>query len=185
MVITKPAVLGSEECTRLMAAYEFYKSKSSIKDYSGSPVVYYKPSLESTLAQLLRNAAWLAVEHALHGLEIIEHRLYPETVVLAMLSNGGHHIEHADNAKRMGGQWVPNHTPNRTVSALYYLNQDFDGGEIVFPSIGLTIKPTTGMLIAFPSDEHHTHLVNPVLRGRRYSVAVWMTKHKQFELHMP
>lgn len=167
-----------------MAAYEFYKGKAKIKDYSGGPVVYYSPGLEAGVKQLLRDASLLAVQQALTGLGIIEHRLYPETVVLAMLANGGHHIEHADNAKRVAGKWVPNHTPNRTVSALYYLNQDFDGGEIVFPNHARSIKPTTGMFVAFPSDEHHTHLVKPVTRGQRYSLAVWMTKYKQHELHM-
>jgi hypothetical protein len=63
----------------------------------------------------------------------LESPLYPETVVLAAIGPGGHHSRHADNCRQNEqGECVANHTPQRHISAIYYLNEEFDGGEILF-----------------------------------------------------
>lgn len=41
-------------------------------------------------------------------------------------------------------------------TALIYLNDDYDGGEVYFNSIDLEIKPSAGSIIFFSSDEPHT-----------------------------
>jgi len=48
-----------------------------------------------------------------------------------------------------------NRTPQRDVSAICYLNDEFDGGEICFEQAQLTVKPRRGLLLAFPSDAAH------------------------------
>jgi len=107
------------------------------------------------------------------------HELEPviETVLLSRLGPGGRHLRHADNCKEEGGAWVPNHTPARVVSSILYLNSDFDGGEIVFEQHGPTIiKPRRGLLLLFPSDQHHIHEVRPVTGGYRYTAAIWLKR---------
>jgi len=42
------------------------------------------------------------------------------------------------------GDWVPNHTPQRDASAIYYLNETFDGGEIVFDRERLAVSRVEG-----------------------------------------
>jgi predicted 2-oxoglutarate/Fe(II)-dependent dioxygenase YbiX len=101
--------------------------------------------------------------------------LRAETILLARLGPGGRHRRHADNCRQdERGEWVPNHTPKRVVSAIHYLNSDFEGGEIVFDQHDLVIKPMRGLLLIFPSDQRHVHEVRPVRAGHRYTLPIWM-----------
>jgi prolyl 4-hydroxylase len=107
--------------------------------------------------------------------------LYAETVILTTLRPGGSHPRHADNCVRDEfDNWRPNHTPHRNLSAICYLNSDFEGGEIVFESQNLVIRPTRGLLLVFPSDQHHIHEVRPVKNGVRYTLAIWFTRNETF-----
>lgn len=47
-----------------------------------------------------------------------------------------------------------------------YLNDDFGGGETVFPANGIFIKPETGKALLFSSDVPHA--ANPVKGGPKY-----------------
>ena len=80
------------------------------------------------------------------------------------------------------GDWVANHTPQRDVSAIYYLNDTFEGGEIVFEQVPLMVKPRRGLLLVFPSNGAHLHEVLPVRSGVRYTMAIWFTKQQRYAL---
>lgn len=109
--------------------------------------------------------------------------IYPETMILAALGVGGAHESHADNCRQNAMEkWEPNHTPQRCYSTIYYLNSDFDGGEIAFQQRNLLIKPKRGLLLGFPSDRHHVHEVFPVRAGNRYSLAIWWTHRRDCAL---
>jgi prolyl 4-hydroxylase len=59
-------------------------------------------------------------------------------------------------------------------SSVIYLNDDFEGGEIVFPIIGIEYKPKAGDAIFFPSDDiKYLHGVNSIKSGNRYTLAYW------------
>ena len=61
----------------------------------------------------------------------------------------------------------------RIVSAVLYLNSDYDGGQLRFTRLdNLTIKPEPGDLIVFPSSYLYMHESKPVLSGSKYSVVV-------------
>ena len=95
---------------------------------------------------------------------------------------GGHYLQHIDGEKinLQTGEWeeaVP-----RDISFLFYLNSEFGGGEIEFPTLGLTIKPKKGMMIAFPSYKEYVHKVHPVTWGHRYTLVSWVgTKEKLYD----
>jgi hypothetical protein len=55
----------------------------------------------------------------------------------------------------------------RTSSMVYYLNDDYEGGELEFIHFGITIKPKAGQLFMFPSGYSYEHKVNPVISGTR------------------
>ena len=58
-------------------------------------------------------------------------------------------------------------------SGLLYLNDDYQGGELVFPDQGLTIKPEAGSLIFFEGDYKKPHGVNKVTLGPRYNLVTF------------
>jgi len=67
----------------------------------------------------------------------------------------------------------------RTLSYIYVLNDDYEGGHLqfFFPKIKdstKTIKVEKNCLIIFPSNMLFPHAVTPVTKGVRYSVVGWM-----------
>lgn len=58
---------------------------------------------------------------------------------------------------------------HRGITAILYLNSEFTGGEIHFPKQGVSIAPTAGKLVIFPSNKNFRHEVKPILTGWRYS----------------
>jgi predicted 2-oxoglutarate/Fe(II)-dependent dioxygenase YbiX len=90
---------------------------------------------------------------------------------------GGHYIAHVDAEtlyRDEAGLEMWEKTLDRDLSVVYFLNDDFDGGELVFPALDLVIEPRPGTLVCFPSDHHFIHGVNPVTAGHRYTVVTWM-----------
>jgi predicted 2-oxoglutarate/Fe(II)-dependent dioxygenase YbiX len=62
----------------------------------------------------------------------------------------------------------------RSISAVVYLNDDYEGGEIEFPNFKIKLKPEKGMLILFPSNYAYRHIAHPVLSGTKYSLVTWI-----------
>ena len=60
------------------------------------------------------------------------------------------------------------------MSWVYYINDDYTGGEIVFPRFGITYKPAKDELLIFPSTYVYNHSVLPVIEGTRYAVVSWL-----------
>ena len=77
------------------------------------------------------------------------------------------------------GQKFINHiddSPNaiRRISTVYYLNDNYTGGELNFPRFNLTVKPQANQKIIFPSNYIYNHSVSPVVEGERYAVVSWL-----------
>jgi predicted 2-oxoglutarate/Fe(II)-dependent dioxygenase YbiX len=90
---------------------------------------------------------------------------------------GGHYIPHVDAEtlyKDDVGLDIWERTLDRDLSIVYFLNDDFVGGELVFSDLDLIVKPEAGMLVCFPSDHNYIHGVNPVTSGHRYTIVTWM-----------
>jgi predicted 2-oxoglutarate/Fe(II)-dependent dioxygenase YbiX len=62
---------------------------------------------------------------------------------------------------------------DRDISILIYLNEEYEGGQLVFPNQHIALHPKAGMLVAFPSDHHFAHGVMPVTKGTRYALVTW------------
>ncbi len=77
------------------------------------------------------------------------------------------------------GQQFTNHIDDhpsyhRRVSTVYYLNDNYVGGEIKFPRFNITFKPKANQMILFPSTYVYNHSVSPVIEGERYAVVSWL-----------
>ena len=77
------------------------------------------------------------------------------------------------------GQQFTNHIDDhpsyhRRISTVYYLNENYTGGEINFPRFGVTLKPKANQMIVFPSTYVYNHSVSPVIEGERYAVVSWL-----------
>ena len=55
------------------------------------------------------------------------------------------------------------------LASVYYVNDDYDGGEISFPDHGIKIKPKANSLIIFPGNEDYKHETLKVVGNSRYT----------------
>lgn len=77
------------------------------------------------------------------------------------------------------GQQFTNHVDDHTnlprrISSVFYINEDYEGGEIEFPRFNLKYKPKANELLLFPSTFVYNHSVLPVTSGYRYAVVSWL-----------
>jgi hypothetical protein len=62
----------------------------------------------------------------------------------------------------------------RMLSAVYYLNDNYLGGEIIFPRFNIKFKPKANQMILFPSNHVYNHSVSPIVEGEKYCVVSWL-----------
>lgn len=62
---------------------------------------------------------------------------------------------------------------NATVSAVIYINDDYEGGDLKFPRLdNLVYKPKVGDIAVFPSNYIYEHASLPMKSGTKYCVVV-------------
>ena len=64
-------------------------------------------------------------------------------------------------------------TNMRLLSLLFYLNDDYIGGELEIPAFDVKIKPTAGTLVLMPSCFPYSHRAHPVEEGEKYVLVTW------------
>jgi len=62
----------------------------------------------------------------------------------------------------------------RRISLTYYLNDDYEGGDVEFKRFGIRFKAKKNQLLVFPSNFIYNHEVYPVTDGLRYVIVQWM-----------
>ena len=93
-------------------------------------------------------------------------------------SVGGHYKPHIDGESI----WVSptqekiwKKSTDRDLSIVFFLNDDFEGGDFIFPDLKVRVRPEPGMMVCFPSNHNYMHGVEPVAKGKRYSIVTWAT----------
>ena len=89
---------------------------------------------------------------------------YWEVMNCIRYGEGQHFQEHADHG----------FSYSATVSLVGYANDDYEGGNLVFPKLGLDIKPKAGDLYIFPSTYLFSHRAMPVKSGMKFSIVTML-----------
>lgn len=100
----------------------------------------------------------------------IHEGLWHEGYNMLRYEGGEHYKEHYDSNTELG----------RVISAICYLNDDYEGGELEFINFGITIKPEKGTLILFPSNYAYRHIAHPVKSGTKYALVTWLRDQNNF-----
>jgi hypothetical protein len=88
-----------------------------------------------------------------------------ESLRISRFSNGEFFGAHSDDTLA---------TP-RTVSMVYYPNDDYEGGELEFIHFGVTVKPKAGQLYIFPSAYSYEHKILEIKEGNpRWTVVSFL-----------
>lgn len=88
-------------------------------------------------------------------------------------TSGGYYKRHADSCMKDTGSntWLKVH--DRDISLLLYLNEDFTGGGLSFTNFNYHLRPRTGDMLVFPSDNRFEHQAEVVHSGVRYVIVSW------------
>jgi hypothetical protein len=85
-------------------------------------------------------------------------------------------MPHADKELHEGEhRGKPNDFPYYDIAGLFYINDDYKGGELYFPNQGIQFKPKAGAAYFFPGDMNYIHGITPIESGIRYTVPFFWT----------
>lgn len=110
----------------------------------------------------------------------LQNEIYPDYLGLVKWELGDNQSPHADGEeinKKHIYHW-------RNFGCVYYLNDDYEGGEIYFPNQNIELKPKENTLIFFPGTLEFLHGVRPITNGTRYTLTSFWTFDKQYELKL-
>lgn len=127
--------------------------------------------IQPKIIELMHNVV-KEVVNPFYGVEISE----SEIPQILSYSIGGHYCPHIDGEslwQTPDGELIWKKSTERDLSMVFYLNDDFEGGDFIFPDLKVRVRPEPGMLVCFPSNHHYKHGVEPVTRGKRYSIVCW------------
>lgn len=85
-------------------------------------------------------------------------------------------MPHADKELHEGPDaGTPNDFPWYDIAGLFYLNDDYVGGELYFPLQDVQFKPKAGAAYFFPGDKNYIHGVTTIEDGIRYVIPFFFT----------
>ncbi len=174
-MIEERAFLSAVNCALLVKAASIAAPRMTDAFWSGRLLYPYD------VAPTMPDAAALMIETMKRAATLVRRfydapPLFADTVNLVRWRAGQNMPVHVDNADPR--------LAHREFSAVVYLQDDFDGGELYFPHLNLAIKPQTGMLVAFPSGPGYAHGVRAVTSGERLTLAAFFTSDESHAMRL-
>ena len=101
-------------------------------------------------------------------------KVRPTGQTIVKWNPGQFQMPHADKELHQGEDaGTPNDFPNYDIASLFYINDDYEGGEIQFPRLdGYTLTPKAGDIAVFPSNYIYEHASLPMKSGTKYCVVI-------------
>lgn len=97
-------------------------------------------------------------------------RVQPTGQTVVKWLPGQYQLPHADKELHSGPDaGTPNDFPQYDIASLFYINDDYEGGELYFPNQGLQFKPKAGAAYFFPGDMNYVHGVTEIRNSLRYT----------------
>lgn len=108
----------------------------------------------------------------------LSEEIFPDYLGLVKWEKNDQQHPHADGEEVNG----PHSFYWRNFGCVYYLNDDYEGGEIYFPNQNIEIKPKPNTLIFFPGTLEFLHGVKPITNGIRYTLTSFWTFDKKYSM---
>lgn len=153
------------------------RTEKNIRDTKSVDISAMRMSINAIMRRIADEVATQVDPKALvypTGTQKVEIEAWEHPQVL-YYETGGHYRAHVDatDITNEDGTFQRGEVV-RDVSILAYLNEDFRGGEIDFPQLGVRVKPKKGMAVAFPSNYRYRHAALPVTAGHRFALVCWL-----------
>lgn len=97
-------------------------------------------------------------------------KIKPTGQTIVKWNPGQFQLPHADKELHSGPDaGSPNDFPNYDIASLFYINDDYEGGELYFPNQKIQFKPKKGAAYFFPGDMNYVHGVTEIKKSFRYT----------------
>jgi 2OG-Fe(II) oxygenase superfamily len=67
---------------------------------------------------------------------------------------------------------IETHIDRSSWTCVLYLNEDYVGGHLDFPPLGVTIKPKAGLAVLFPGGALYPHRSTPIVTGTKIALVL-------------
>jgi len=154
-----PKVLSKDQCDALIQEADFLNTPNNKPEYGDSNGIERRNFTDHEVVKdLAKRYAWK-----------------PSNSPILWYRPGVSNEPHADSFFYCGRDDNQNNMVHRTKqwkrTAVIFLNENFDGGELVYPKIGLTIKPKTGTMVISSGGYEFLHYTE-VASSDRYVLVV-------------
>ena len=163
--LTDLSVFDSEETNK--SGENKWKVDKETRDTQTVPLGHTAPKIEGLLKDAVQN-----IINPFYDAEVLSSEL-PQILSYGI---GGHYRPHIDGESvwcTPRGEKIWKKSTDRDLSLVFFLNDDFEGGDFIFPEHNIRVRPKPGMMVCFPSNHHYLHGVEPVTKGKRYSIVTW------------
>tara|TARA_B100001939_G_C16882598_1_gene591642 strand:+ start:313 stop:912 length:600 start_codon:yes stop_codon:yes gene_type:complete len=173
LIVLLDKFLDKEDCKRILKLQiqleNSTTSTNRIKDYRKSLVTLVDE--EDSIIKKVKKKIAKSFGLDGKGMEKMQLQKYPE---------GGYYKEHFD-AKSEDHYQKDKSFSQRKYSIIIYLNDNFIGGETVFPKKNISVKPLQGRLLLFSNMLNETnyvhpfssHLSNKIVKGEKWILSTW------------
>jgi hypothetical protein len=86
-----------------------------------------------------------------------------------------HGLEQRPHADKQMLDGSPNPFTDYDLNALFYYNDNFDGGELYYPDHDIIVKPRPGLAVMHPGDIHYLHGVKRIVGADRFTTPAFYT----------
>lgn len=180
-IVEFPNFLSPEECDLII-----HKAKPNLfpsKVYGGSDDIFAQNTRQSEQCWLDDSDSFIKDLTIRIKVATNTHHKHTEHLQVVNYKTGGFFTPHYDACdgdsafcERMDGKLGP-----RLWTLLIYLNDDYTGGETVFPRIDKSVKPEKGKAVLFKNVDDNGNVIhqafhggNPVLSGEKWIANKWI-----------
>lgn len=153
-----PNVLSLEEVSVLMTEVD---PKTTSED-----MTYFGEVKDKYGAKKVKCTEHRIVQLAIEKLGIPSEKV--ESVSIVYYPTGSHNGLHADNC--IIDNDVVKQVKPWTHTGIIFLNNNFTGGELIYPQQGCMFLPTIGTMVITPAGADYPHLVSEVTSGERFTL---------------
>lgn len=163
----------------IISRWNNWKSSSNDIQYGYEKNIYFQDQKivtefnmeEFMFFQVVKNGLSACIKHYCNKHNIEEPRIQNHFTV-KKYSVGADMGDHVDDH-------MNKNMPEPYLSCIFYLNDDYEGGELLFRLQDLNIKPEAGSVVIFPSVAPFFHNPRPVRVGTKYMIQIFLYKESK------
>ena len=160
-------LIEEEDCNKIIDLIDYLKSKKEL-NYTLDKRYCCQNYNHELFFNMAKKYSEILMNNHINPIQ----PLYVSDFIATKYEVGSYMKEHSDSGNEEYGDTFS--------TVVFYLNKDFEGGQIYFKEVGALISPKHKSAVYFSGDLIHS--VFPITSGNRYIYAISFTKDKEFNI---